>query len=82
MEDGTYRVQGTTSLEDLSEALAYPFESEDAESLAGLVLLLAGGFPQVNDAFKYEDWRIRVVDLEDHRIKVLDLERMKPEKDA
>ena len=45
MEDGTYRVQGTTSLEDLSEALDYPFESEDAESLAGLVLLLAGGFP-------------------------------------
>nr|WP_314718941.1 hemolysin family protein [uncultured Fretibacterium sp.] len=82
MEDGTYRVQGTTSLEDLSEALDYPFESEDAESLAGLVLLLAGGFPQVNDAFEYEDWRIRVVDLEDHRIKVLDLERMKPEKDA
>ena len=40
MEDGTYRVQGTTSLEDLSEALDYPFESEDAESLAGLVLLL------------------------------------------
>ena len=27
MEDGTYRVQGTTSLEDLSEALDYPFES-------------------------------------------------------
>ena len=74
MEDGTYLVQGTTSLEDLSEALNDSFESEDAESLAGLVLLLAGGFPKVGDVFEYENWRIQVVDLEDHRIKVLRLE--------
>ncbi len=74
MEDGAYLVQGTTSLEDLSEALNDSFESEDAESLAGLVLLLAGGFPKVGDVFEYENWRIQVVDLEDHRIKVLRLE--------
>ena len=36
MEDGSYLVQGSPSLEDLSEALGCPFESEDAESLAGL----------------------------------------------
>lgn len=74
LEGGAYLVRGTTGLEDLSEALNCPFESEDAESLAGLVLLLAGGFPEVNDEFVYRDWRIRVVDLEDHRIKALRLE--------
>ena len=74
MEDGAYLVQGTPSLEDLREALNDSFESEDAENLAGLVLLLAGGFPKVGDVFEYENWRIQVVDLEDHRIKVLRLE--------
>ncbi|RRD65246.1 hemolysin family protein [Fretibacterium sp. OH1220_COT-178] len=74
LEGGAYLVRGTTGLEDLSEALNCPFESEDAESLAGLVLLLAGGFPKVDDEFVYRDWRIRVVDLEDHRIKALRLE--------
>ena len=75
MEDGSYLVQGSTSLEDLSEALSCPFESEDAESLGGLVLLLSGGFPREGDEFLYRDWRIKVVDLGEHRIKVLSMRR-------
>ena len=74
-EDGTYLVQGGMSLEDLSEALQCPFESDDAESIAGLVLSLAGKFPEDNDEFEYGDWLIKVVDLEDHRIKLLRLTR-------
>ncbi|MDR1875510.1 MAG: hemolysin family protein [Synergistaceae bacterium] len=74
-EDGKYLVQGNMSLEDLSEALNCSFKSEDAESIAGLVLSLAGKFPEDNDRLEYGDWIIRVVDLEDHRIKLLRLER-------
>lgn len=74
-EDGTYLVQGNMGLEDLSEALGSPFESEEAESIAGLVLELAGKFPEDNDEFLYANWKIKVVDLEDHRIKLLRLAR-------
>ncbi|GHS97571.1 hypothetical protein AGMMS50276_17860 [Synergistales bacterium] len=70
-ESGVYLVQGNMSLEDLSEALDCPFESEDAESIAGLVLSLAGGFPSTDSEFEYDGWLIRVVELEDHRIKLL-----------
>ncbi|MDR2174524.1 MAG: hemolysin family protein [Synergistaceae bacterium] len=75
--NGTYLVQGNMNLADLSEALQCPFESEDAESIAGLVLSLAGKFPEDNDEFEYGDWVIKVVDLEDHRIKLLRLTRQK-----
>jgi CBS domain containing-hemolysin-like protein len=75
--NGTYLVQGNMNLEDLSEALQCPFESEDAESIGGLVLSLAGKFPGDNDEFEYGDWLIKVVDLEDHRIKLLRLSRKK-----
>ena len=75
MEDGSYLVQGVTSLEDLSEALDSPFESEDAESLGGLVLLLSGGFPREGDVFEYGDWHIRVEGLEEHRVTLLRMER-------
>jgi CBS domain containing-hemolysin-like protein len=75
--NGVYLVQGNMNLEDLSEALQCPFESEDAESIAGLVLSLAGKFPEDNDEFEYGDWGIKVVDLEDHRIKLLRLTRKK-----
>jgi CBS domain containing-hemolysin-like protein len=74
-ENGTYLVQGNMSLEDLSEALGCLFESEDAESIAGLVLSIAGKFPEDNEEFAYGDWFIKVVDLEDHRIKLLRLVR-------
>ncbi|MDR2137175.1 MAG: hemolysin family protein [Synergistaceae bacterium] len=74
-EDGSYLVQGNMGLEDLSEVLECPFESEDAESIAGLVLSLAGGFPADNEEFEYGNWIIKVVDLEDHRIKLLRLTR-------
>ena len=82
MDDGTYLVQGGTSLEDLSEALGSDFVSEDAETLGGLTLLLSGSFPREGDVFVYGDWRIKVVDLEEHRVKVLSLSRRKAEADG
>jgi CBS domain containing-hemolysin-like protein len=74
-EDGTYLVQGSMGLEDLSEALKCSFESEDAESIAGLVLSLAGKFPEEEDEFEYDNWIIKVIALEEHRIKLLRLKR-------
>ena len=77
LEDGSYLVQGGISLEDLSEALGSEFESEDAESLGGLVLTLSGSFPEEGEIFEYNGWRIRVEALEDHRITSLNLSRIK-----
>ena len=76
LEDGSYLVQGGISLENLSEALGSEFESEDAESLGGLVLTLSGSFPEEGEIFEYNGWRIRVEGLEDHRITSLNLSRI------
>ena len=76
LEDGSYLVQGGISLEDLSEALGSEFESEDAESLGGLVLTLSGSFPEEGEIFEYNGWRIRVEALEDHRITSLNLSQI------
>ena len=83
LDDGTYLVQGGTSLEDLSESLNYEFAPEDeeltVESIGGLVLLLSGSFPKEGDVFDYKDWKIKVLDLEEHRIKLLNLSYYKNE---
>ena len=76
LEDGSYLVQGGISLEDLSEALGSEFESEDAESLGGLVLTLSGSFPEEGEIFEYNGWRIKVEGLEDHRITSLNLSKI------
>ena len=75
LEDGSYLVQGGISLEDLSEALGTEFESDDAESLGGLVLTLSGSFPEAGEIFEYRGWRIKVEALEDHRITLLNLSK-------
>ncbi|MBN1333307.1 MAG: HlyC/CorC family transporter [Synergistales bacterium] len=73
---GSFLVQGYVGLEDLSESLNYPFESEDAESIGGLVLSLAGEFPEEGEKLRYRDWEIDVVKVEDHRIQLLRLLRI------
>ncbi|MDI9369769.1 MAG: hemolysin family protein [Synergistota bacterium] len=90
-EDGSYIVQGTMGLEDLSELLDAHFDSEDAESLAGLALSISGDFPSPGERLTYTpddgagEWEIEIVEVEDHRIKLLRLiprendEEMTPE---
>ena len=78
-DDGSYLVQGHVSLEDLSDLLEAPFESEDAESLGGLVLSISGDFPAPGEKILYRSpdgagsWEIEVLEVEDHRIKLLRL---------
>ncbi len=76
LDENTYLVQGSMSLENLSEALGSEFKSEDAESIGGLVLTLSGSFPETGEIFKYGGWRIKVEELEEHRITLLRLTRI------
>ena len=82
LDDGSYLVQGSISLEDLSESLGTEFISEDAETLGGLVLTMSGGFPEEGETFEYEGWRIEVRELEEHRITLLKLSRVEQEQEA
>jgi CBS domain containing-hemolysin-like protein len=69
--DGSYLVRGQMGLEDLSEALGYPFESSDMDSVGGLVLSLAGRFPDKGQRLPYGHWEFQVLEVEDHRIKMV-----------
>jgi len=84
-EDGSYLVQGHLGLEDLSDFLGSSFESEDAESLGGLVLSISGDFPSPGEKILYTSpgegqvWEIEVLEVEDHRIKLL---RLRPKENG
>jgi len=54
LDDFTYEFEGKTMINDVCKAMGLPadtFEKErgESDSLAGLVLEIAGGFPQVNE---------------------------------
>ena len=68
--DGTYLVQGQMNLEDLSEALDYPFDTafEEVDTLAGMMLELSGNFPRQGQTVSYGPWDITAVEVQNHRI--------------
>ena len=81
-DDGSYLVQGSISLENLSEALGSEFTSDDAETLGGLVLTMSGGFPEEGETFNYGGWCIKVMELEEHRITLLNLSKIPGDEQA
>lgn len=74
--DGSYLVRGQMGLEDLSEMLGYPFESSDMDSVGGLILSLAGRFPDKGQRLPYGHWEFQVLEVEDHRIKLVRISPM------
>jgi putative hemolysin len=77
--DGAYLVRGHVNLEDLSDTLDYPFESEDVFSVAGFILALAGKFPDEGQVLEFGPWNMEVLEVEDHRIKLLRIDRHRAE---
>ena len=68
--ENSYIVQGQVNLEDLSEALNYPFDTvfEDVDTCAGMILEIAGNFPSQGQLISYGPWEIRVSEVQNHRI--------------
>lgn len=74
--EGVYLVQGYVNLEDLSETLGYPFEFDDVDTVAGMLLTLKGNFPVEGEAVIYGPWKICAVEVVEHRILQVRIERM------
>lgn len=81
IDDNTYKVQGSIDLEDLSDALEYPFESEDVETLGGLVTDLSGNFPSCGTLLVYGSWELTVLKVTDHRVVEVELKRSEEKTD-
>jgi CBS domain containing-hemolysin-like protein len=65
---GSYLVQGYVNLEDLSETLDYPFEFEEVDTVAGMLLSIVGNFPEDGESVVFGPWKISAVEVVDHRI--------------
>ncbi|MEG1641579.1 MAG: hemolysin family protein [Synergistaceae bacterium] len=68
--NGTYLVQAQVNLEDLSEALSYPFcdSFEQVDTLAGMMLEISGNFPSEGQTIEFGPWDLTAVEVQSHRI--------------
>ncbi len=74
LDDSTYIFEGKTMINDLCKVLQVPIDSfdlvrGDSDSVAGLVLELAGEFPQINSELKWGDYTFVPLEINRNRIE-------------
>lgn len=82
LDDTTWLVDGQYYLDDLSEELDYPFESENHETIGGLVIDLIGEIPDEDEkkypTVEYEGCTFKVEAVKDRRIDKVRITVPKP----
>ena len=73
-EDGSFVFEGRTMLNDVCKAMNLPVSTFDevrgeSDSLAGLILELAGEIPKPNDSIPCGDFEFTILDADSSRIK-------------
>lgn len=73
-EDGTYMVDGRTSLDSVTETFAFNIPTEDQgdfHTAAGLVIAELGRIPSEGDVVEIGGWTIEVIDMDGPRVDKL-----------
>jgi putative hemolysin len=74
LEDGSYLFEGRTMINDVCKKMGLPVDTFDqvkgeSDSLAGLILELAGEIPKTNDVITCGDFEFTITDADRSRIK-------------
>lgn len=75
--DGKYLVDGSLNLDEVNEECHTHFDSEDFESIGGLVLGQCNGSPKLNQVLKIDDTLLTIKEIDKNRIVRLQLEILK-----
>lgn len=82
IEDRIYDVKGFINLHDLNDALDLDLDSEDFDSIGGLVIDKLGRLPELNDEISLEDGiKIQVKTIEKNRIEDVRIILPEPKED-
>ncbi|MFC6863896.1 hemolysin family protein [Halomicroarcula sp. GCM10025817] len=69
--DGTYVVDGGVPIQDVNDQLDSRFESDDVETIGGLVFSRLGRVPEVGDQIEEDGYVLQVETVDDTRIERL-----------
>lgn len=75
INSATYLIDGNLSLDDINEELMIHLESENHETLSGLVLDLLGEIPESGQhkSVEMNDFRFKVIEVKDKRLSKIEL---------
>ena len=73
IEDGRYRVQALTPIEDFNDALGTAFSDDEFDTIGGLVVAEFGRLPEVDETVTIQDWTFRVIAADDRRLQAMEV---------
>jgi putative hemolysin len=78
LNDTTYIFEGKTLINDVCRVIIVPIERfetvrGESDSLAGMVLEIAGKFPSQNETISFEEFDFKVIELQQRRIQKIKL---------
>jgi putative hemolysin len=78
IDDNNYTALGRISIDELKEILDIEINTEDAtyDTIAGLVLNIAGQIPKKGYSFEFENYRFTVKEIQNKRIKKVHIEKL------
>lgn len=76
LENGTWKVDGRLSVHDLSEMIDVPLPDEEWDTVAGLVLGLAGRVPRERERFEADGVALTVRRVQGRRVQEVEVERL------
>ena len=75
-----YLVNGSTKLDDLNDRLGLELQSEDYDSIGGLLIGLLDHLPEAGEEVDYENLHLKVEDMDKNRIGKIRIQIHHPEK--
>ena len=76
---GNYRIKATTEIDSFNEALGANFNSEDYDTVGGLVLKEFGRLPKHDEFVIADQFKFRVLRADSRRLYILQVEKINPE---
>jgi len=81
LDDNKYLIDGSLNIDEVNETCDTEFESEDFESIGGLVLGQCNGSPELNQVLKIDNALLTIKQIHKNRIVQLELELLQPEQE-
>ncbi len=75
LEDGVYRVQALTPIDDFNEALGTDFSDDEYDTIGGLVVAEFGRLPEAGESVTVGEWRFEVESADDRRLHAMVVRR-------
>ncbi|MFR7592064.1 MAG: HlyC/CorC family transporter [Longibaculum sp.] len=79
LENGMYLIDGSLNIDEVNETCGTSFDSDDFESIGGLVLGQCNGSPELNQVLKIDNVLLTVKEIDKNRIVQLQLELLHDE---